>query len=209
MTNRSFDPAPAARRLADLWRGFRQIDSLPEAERPRDVADGYAIQRELMRIVDEPVRGYKLGLSSAAAMERTGLGMPIVGFVPGSRLHRSGASVDVPAAAVLLEVEVALRIPAGWADGEPMAPEAHLAFEVVCSRFVDRRAVGLPSFVGDDSGFHALVVGDPVPLDRLDALLAAGASLHRDSETVAGPATGRECPDPLEVLDRFRMLARE
>jgi 2-keto-4-pentenoate hydratase len=200
----------AARRLADLWRGFRQVDALPEAERPRDMADGYAIQRQLVELVNEPVRGYKLGLSSAAAMERTGLGVPIVGFVPASRLHPSGASVEVPAGVpVVLEVEVALVIPATWIDGAPLRAEAHLAFEVVCSRFVDRSAIDLPSLVGDDSGFHALVVGDPVPLDRLGALLYVGASLHHAGQMVAGPAIGRECPDPLDVLERFRKLARE
>jgi 2-keto-4-pentenoate hydratase len=210
LKNGAFDPALAARRLADLWRGFRQVDALPEAERPRDMSDGYAIQRRLVEIVDEPVRGYKLGLSSAAAMERTGLGAPIVGFVPASRLHPSGASVEVPAGVpVVLEVEVALGIPTGWIDGTPPRAEAHLAFEVVCSRFVDRNAVDLPSFVGDDSGFHALVVGDPIPLDRLDALLGLGASLHHAGKMVAGPAVGRECPDPLDVLERFRTLAQE
>ncbi len=142
-------------------------------------------------------------------MERTGLGVPIVGFVPTSRFHASGAFVEVPATAmVLLEVEVALSIPERWSDGAAFEPEAHLAFEVVCSRFVDRITVGLPSFVGDDSGFHALVVGDPVPLARLSELLDAGASLYHDGAMVAGPAIGRECPDPLDVFDRFRALAR-
>lgn len=209
MNDDFFDPGPAARRLADLWRGYRQVDSLPEIERPRDIAEGYAIQRRLSQIVNEPVSGYKLGLSSAAAMERTGLGAPIVGFVPTSRFHASGAFVDVPTTAkVLLEVEVALRIPERWTDGAAMEPEAHLAFEVVCSRFADRTTVGLPSFVGDDFGFHALVVGDLVPLDRLSSLLDAGASLYHDGAMVAGPAIGRERPDPLDVLDRFRALAR-
>jgi len=86
MSAAGFDPAPAVRRLAGMWRDMRQIDALPLEERPRNLVEAYAIQRRLIEEIGELVRGYKLGQSSVAAMERNGLGVPIMGFIPASRL---------------------------------------------------------------------------------------------------------------------------
>jgi len=191
-----------------MWRGMGQIDALPKGERPRNFAEAYAIQRRLIDEIGEPVLGYKLGLSSAAAMERSGLGAPIMGFIPTSRLHQSGATIEAPpSAALLVEIELALTLPLVWTDDPRAEPSARLAFEIVRSRFARRDAVDLPSFVSDGSGFHALVVGDAIPFDRLYWFLAAGASLRLEGKVVAEAVVGRERPDPLDVLARFRALA--
>lgn len=204
MTSDPFDPAPAARRLAPYWQGWQQTEALPEAERPRDLAEGYQLQRRLISELGEPVAGYKVGLSSTAAMQRSGLGEPIFGFVPKSRLHRSGSVVPVPpAVGMLIEVEIAFGLP-GDLNSEP---SAHLAFEIVRGRFVEPKSAGMPSFIGDGSGLGALVVGDPIPIAELPSLLRAGAVLKRDGELVSGALAGAECPDPPAVLERFRSLA--
>ena len=209
MSAAGFDPAPAVRRLAGMWRDMRQIDALPLEERPRNLVEAYAIQRRLIEEIGEPVRGYKLGQSSVAAMERNGLGVPIMGFIPASRLYQSGSTIEAPpASALAIEVELALTLPAGWADDALVEPTARLAIEVVRSRFARSDAVDLPSFISDGSGFHALVLGDAVPADRLASHLADGAFLSQDGRVVAKPAIGRERPDPYEVLARFRALSR-
>jgi 2-keto-4-pentenoate hydratase len=204
-----FDPAAPARRLAEMWRDMRQIDALPPGERPRTIEDAYAIQRRLIEEIGEPVRGYKLGQSSAAAMERNGLGAPIMGFIPESRLYESGATVEAPpSSSLLIEVELAFTLPTGCANDAGVELPARLALEIVRSRFAKRDAVDLPSFVSDGSGFHALVLGDAVPLDRFTPYLDGGASLWRNGRIVANATIGRERPDPLDVLARFRALAR-
>jgi 2-keto-4-pentenoate hydratase len=209
MTTAAFDPAAAARRLAGHWRDMCQIEALPLEERPRSIDEAYAIQRRLMDEIAEPIRGYKLGLSSPAAMERNGLGAPIMGFVPASRLHESGGTIEAPSSSVLvIEVELAFTLPADWSEDAPTQPSARLALEVVRSRFLRGDAVGLPSFISDGSGFHALVLGDPIPFDQLGSLLAAEASLRENGERVAGAAVSRERPDPLDVLARFRTLSQ-
>ena len=136
------------------------------------------------------------------------LGTPIMGFIPTSRLYQSGATIDAPPAAdMLVEVELALTLPVGWTDDPRAEPSARLAFEIVRSRFARRDAIDLPSFVSDASGFHALVVGDAIPFDRLHWFLAAGASLQLEGKVVAEAVVGHERPDPLDVLAQFRTLA--
>ena len=54
---------------------------------------------------------------------------------------------------------------------------------------------------------YALVVGDAIPFGRLHWFLAAGASLRLEGKVVAEAVVGRERPDPLDVLTRFRTLA--
>jgi len=201
-----FDPARAARRLAPLWRSGGRIAALPPEDRPADPAQGYAVQRRLAALLGDPPAGYKLGLSSPAAMARTGLGAPLAGFVPRPRLHPSGTVLDLPAeGAFLIEVEIVLRL-----DGTASGIEAaHLGLEIVRSRFTDRDAVGLPSFIADAVGFHALVLGDALPLDALPDLLRAGAALRMDGAPAAGAAVGEAAPDPLDALRRFRALAAD
>jgi 2-keto-4-pentenoate hydratase len=204
MSSETFDPAPAARRLARFWQGWQQLENLPEAERPRDLAEGYRVQRQLIAELSQPVAGYKVGLSSVAAMERSGLGEPLFGFAPQSRFHRSGATVQLPFKdGVTVEVEIGFVLAA-----DPQAePTARLMFEIVRSRFLRPREVDLPSFVGDSSGFCAMVAGDAIPMGELSALLERGADLSRGGEVVARALVGSECPDPLDVLRRFRLLA--
>jgi 2-keto-4-pentenoate hydratase len=208
MTAAAFDPAAAARRLAGHWRDMRQIEALPLEERPRSIEDAYAIQRRLMDEIAEPIRGYKLGLSSPAAMERNGLGAPIMGFVPASRLYESGATIEAPPSSLLvIEVELAFTLPVNWNEDATTEPSAQLALEIVRSRFAGGAAVGLASFISDGSGFHALVVGDAIPFDQLESILADGASLREKGKLVAEAAVGSERPDPLDVLARFRALS--
>lgn len=209
----AFDPAPAAA-LLRAARGGERLDALAEAIRPRDVHEGYALQRRLARELGEPLAGYKLGLSSEAAMGRTGLGVPVVGFMPSQHVHRSGDVLAMPREGTfLIEVEIAFRLrrplTPGTGRGEvrDAVASAHLVLEIVRSRFKDRNAAGLPSFIGDGSGFHALIVGDAVAPDDVPALVAQGATLLRDGEVAAAAAVGPESPDPFEALARFATVA--
>jgi 2-keto-4-pentenoate hydratase len=208
-----FDPAPAARTLAKVWRGAPQLGELPLSARPTTLAEGYALQRRLREELGERVVGYKLGLSSAAAMERSGLNEPIAGFVPESRLFESGANIEVSnAGELLIEIEIAFRLSRSIDIGAHSLDakyglSARLAFEIVRSRFAAGTAVGLPSFVGDGSGMHALVIGDVISLEDLPAVTQEGATLRRDGEVVANPLPVGERPEPFDVLRRFERLA--
>jgi 2-keto-4-pentenoate hydratase len=159
MTN-TYDPRPAAVLIAEAWRTGQQLQELPPEVRPTTLAQGYALQDAMLAQTGERMAGWKLGVGSPAAMRAAKLDRHI---------HRSGDTVRLPnAAPVTVEFEIAFVMGRSVAPGEslpdPLAAveRMHTTFELVLSRFVNRRAVGWPSFIGDSVGFEALVVGSDI-----------------------------------------------
>jgi 2-keto-4-pentenoate hydratase len=110
-----------------------------------------------------------------------------------------------PSGGLLIEAEIALEL--GQSGTEP--GKARLAFEIVRSRFRRRNEIDMPSFVGDASGFHSLVIGDSFAIGEIPQLLAEGATIRRGSKNVAASLSGGELPDPIETLKRFLSLAEQ
>jgi 2-keto-4-pentenoate hydratase len=213
---RPFDARPAAARFAKAWREDLLLQDLPQSERPATMEEGYEVQRLLARELGEAVAGYKLGLSSPNAMRASGLGRPISGFMPRSRFYSSGAAVPIRAPErYLIEVEVALELANDIAphqrvdDVREAVLGAYLSIELVRSHFVDRRAVDLPTYVGDGAGFHGFVLGSPLALENVSRLAEAQASLKHDGVIVAHKASPDDYPDPFSVLRLFLGMASE
>ena len=83
--------------------------------------------------------------------------------------------------------------------------EVRVAFELVLSRFVDRRAVGWPSFAADNGAFEALVLGEPIERAQLGAL-ADELVVSVDGEEAARRLLGEDGTDP---DDRPRRSGRD
>lgn len=206
-----FDPHPAARRLADAWTKGAVLDGLPEAERPRSIQDGYAIQAELRQLLGEPVTGYKLGMSSAAGMRASGIGGPAWGFMTASRIHPSTVCLPVPPSGkVLMELEVCFRLgerlpAAGASAAEKLAgvANAYVGLEVVSSRFGERMLYGVPGFLADDVAFYAYVLGDEIARSDWSAVFAAPATINLDGRRYCETAQGEARTDPVEALSLF------
>src|SRR5262249_23050161 len=156
-----FDPALAAQILADAWHSGEQLTELPIDARPVSVEQGYDIQQHLLTRLDQPLAGWKLGVGSPNLQRQSGLGRSIAGRVLGSRVYRDGDTVPLPnAAPVTIEFEIAYIlgrdiVPTEDATFAGAIAETLVTFELVLSRFVDRRAVGWPSFTADNAGFYA------------------------------------------------------
>lgn len=211
----AFSTAAAASLLAAAWRSGNQLDELPAAMRPRTLSEGYAVQDDLLARLGESSAGWKLGLGSPQAMRKAGIERPLAGRILKSHLHRSGDIVQLPnRAAVTIEFEIALTLARDILPGDvPIAPEdavsaAHAAFELVLSRYVDRRAVGWPSFVADNSGFEASVIGGAVDPGRIGDIIGS-VSVSADGEVRAGGLTGEELTDPFSSLAGLMAHARE
>jgi 2-keto-4-pentenoate hydratase len=213
----AFDPAAAARLLADAWRSGRLLDALPADLRPRTLAEGYDAQDALLAETGQPSAGWKLGVGSPAALRNARLARPLVGRLPAAQVHADGATVWLPSRApVTVEFEIAFVLGRDIAphDAPPASPmdavaAVHAAVELVRSRFVDRRAVGWPSFAADNVGFEALVLGR-------DALDAQALAAIRDSLVVsvdgaerARAVAGDDQVDPVEALGHLIDHARE
>lgn len=201
-----FDPGPAAEILAAAWRDDTQMEALPEAVRPRTLAEGYAVQDLVAARLGDPTVGWKLGVGSPDAMRRAGLDQPLIGRVSASRCFGHEAVVEVRTRApVTIEFEIAFTLARDIAPGSvPSAPitaveTIHMTCEVVRARFVDRRTVGWPSFVADDSGFRALVVGPSISASQAQALVG-GIIVDVDREEKVRGVRGGERTDPVASL---------
>ncbi|MGY2050250.1 fumarylacetoacetate hydrolase family protein [Methylobacterium sp. JK268] len=211
----SFDPDPAAVLLAEAARAGRQLDALPPALRPSSMPEGYAVQDRLIARLAEPCAGWKLGLGSRAQKRDLGIGRAVAGRVLASRRFGPDAVVSLPhAGPATIECEIAFVLgcdvapDAAIPDPRDLVAETRVTFEIVLSRFVDRRAVGWPSFAADNAGFEALVVGDVLDPAAI-ADFAADLSVTVDGESRAGALTGDDATDPYAALADLAAIARE
>ena len=86
--------------------------------------------------------------------------------------------------------------------------ETRVSFELVLSRFVDRRAVGWPSFAADNGACQAVVLGDAIAASELPAL-PGSLVVHVDGEEKARAVTGEDVTDPAGALADLVAVARE
>lgn len=213
--NEPFDPRPAARLLAEAWHSGELLRELPAAIRPMTMTQGYDVQDCLIDALAEPVAGWKLGVGSAAQKRQSGVGRSIAGRILRSRLYGSGATVSpATAAPITVECEIAYvlgcDVEPDMTLDEPLAvvSEVRLAFELVRSRFVDRRSVGWPSFAADDGAFHALILGSPIaPAGIADVKRTLRVSL--DGNEAVPILAGEDATDSLAALSDLITLARE
>jgi 2-keto-4-pentenoate hydratase len=210
----TFTPEPAARLLAEVWRGKQQIAELPQAVRPADIGQGYDIQDRLIELLGQPVVGWKLGVGSAKLKQQSGVGRSIAGRVLGNRRYEPGATVRLSFAAPLtIEFEIAFVLGQDVdhrSSGDPKnaIAETRVTFELVMARFIDRRSVGWPSFAADDSGFEALIVGEKIDERQIPELLSS-LVLSVDGQERARAATGDDATDPYSALADLFEIARE
>jgi len=210
-----FDPAAAGQMLAQAWRSGSQLPELPEAARPRTLREGYDLQDRFIALTGDVVAGWKLGVGSPNAMRAAGLARPLVGRVLQSHCHQPDAVVPLPGAApITVEFEIAFVLgcdigpdgpPASLADA---VSETRVTFELVLSRFSDRRSVGWPSFAGDNVGFEALVVGNPIDPEQIDAI-AQDVVVSVDGEEKARGLAGDDLSYPWKALAALMDHARE
>lgn len=214
-----FDPAATATALLRAWRSGELLASLPDALKPQTLEQGYQAQAALFGSAGGARGGWKLGVGSPAGMRAANLARPLVGQLEQSRLHHSGVQLQMPApTSVTIECEIAFVLARDLEPlpGRQIAPQDILStcvtFEVVRSRFTDRKTVGWPSFVADNVGFEALVVGETVCEGLNDSVLrelAESTVVYLDGEAKAKGLFGETATDPLNSLAALYQHAAE
>lgn len=208
----TFNPAPAAATLAETMNAAARIADLAPDQKPGDLAQGYDVQDYLAAhqaadgTLKDTLAGWKLGLGSVNAMKGAGLARPVIGRVFKGRLFDDGQDILAPAGSVgMIEIEIAFTLSRDVGPGDSIAnprdmiASANLVSEIVLSRFVDRTTVGLPTFVADNVGFHALVIGPQVSLDDVPAI-ANSVTVEKNGERVVGAQEGDDAIDPFEMM---------
>ncbi len=163
----------AAHILLAARRDGRPIDHLPEDCRPDGVDEAYAIQDRLVRMMAEPVVGWKIGATSATAQALLGVDHPFAGRMFDQDIHMSPASL--PAADYHMrgvESEFAFRLAVDLPpDQAPFdrdqvlaaVDSLSLAIEIIDPAFAEPAIVqvGGPSLIADNGVHRALVLGPP------------------------------------------------
>ena len=201
----------AAETLATVRREGRLLERLPEASRPRSLAEGYEIQNAFIKTWPDKLAGWKIGATSHVTMERFGVSEPIYGPFFARDVHTSPAT---PTAGSLqhmaIESEFAYRLGKDLpARAAPYAREEILdaidavipCFEIVSPRFVRIPFDDVASAVADCMLNYAMILGTPITDWRgIDA--ARHPVQLRIDGMVTGEGNGSEClGDPRNVLD--------
>ena len=185
-------------------RAGTSIEALPEEERPATLEEGYAVQAGFVEQLGEGTAGWNWpalprGLRGALPNP------PATGVLIPSRVFASGAPVRLPAGrGATLEVEVSLRFsrevsPADEAfDAASMLAEASPPWRWSAAA-TDRKAVGQPSFVGDNVGFHAPVRGDRLGFTA-GSSFDGEAGLWREGDRIAASLAGDDRTNPFLSL---------
>ncbi|MDP6346016.1 MAG: fumarylacetoacetate hydrolase family protein [Alphaproteobacteria bacterium] len=168
--------AACADLLAEIRLGDRQLPALPDALRPRDEPEAYAVQFALhdrLRQAGLGRRaGWKIGCTTEVMQQFLGIGSPCAGgmFETGIRSGPAAfphAGLRKPGVECEIAVRLAMDVPTAGApyhkDGIARYVGAVMAaMEVVEERFIDfrDRAVDAPSLIAEDF-FHVAAVLAP------------------------------------------------
>lgn len=176
--------AAAAALLADLRLRENGIlpplDDLPEAIRPRSVAEAYETQAllraRLAPRLGAPV-GWKIGCTSKVMQEYLGVDRPCLGTLYADGLRRDRATLRAAGYRRLgLECEIAVRLGADLPPGgsaRAAVAAVMCSVEIVEERFADFHACATETLIADDFFSAGCVLGaeaDPAALPDLRTL---------------------------------------
>jgi 2-keto-4-pentenoate hydratase len=199
-----------ARALFEARRDRKPIEPFTDADPTLGMADGYAVQAALTRLLLEggdTIVGYKVGLTSAAMQKMIGIDSPDYGPVLGSTVYRDGDTIPLDAfIAPKVEAEIVyvmrdrLAGPGVTLEAAQAAVEGIAAsVEIVDSRFVDWR-IKLADTVADLASNGAVAMSTQVvPLDDIDAREIA-MTLFRNGEQIERGRGSAALGNPLAVV---------
>jgi 2-keto-4-pentenoate hydratase len=199
-----------ARALYEARRTRRPIAPFTDREPHLTMADGYAIQRELvpMLLADgDKIIGYKVGLTSPPMQRLIGVDRPDFGPVLASTRYNDGDTVRLDRfIAPKIEAEITFVMGNGLqgpgvtlARARSAVAAAAASMEIVDSRIENWR-IKLADTVADLASNGAAVIADEfVPLDGVDPRLV-GMVMTRNGELIDTGAGAAALGNPLEVV---------
>jgi 2-keto-4-pentenoate hydratase len=199
-----------AKALYEARRDRVQIAPFTDDDPSLGMADGYAVQAELVRLIladGDRIVGYKAGLTSKPMQTMLGVDQPDYGPILASTVFKDGDAVSVGRfiqpkveAEIVLVLGARLRGPGVTIeDARRAVLGAAASMEIVDSRFENWR-IKLCDTVADLASNGAVAISDNVvPLDELDVRLV-GMVLSRDGALVDTGAGAAALGNPLAVV---------
>jgi len=193
----------AAAMLVGQRRSLTPIEPLREDLRPRDEAQGYALQQavqeQLVATGLGPPVGYKIGCTTAVMQAFLGIPNPCAGNIHAQGVRHGSARVPRSRFVKLgIECEIAVLLARDLAPEDAPVDRAHAAaavqavmpaIEIVDDRYRDFRTLGVPTLIADDFFHSGCVLGEPVEDWRLLDLAALSGTTSIDGNRV-GQGTG-------------------
>ncbi len=202
--------AQAVAYLVEAFSIGNLLPGLPEACRPRTLAEAYAVQAALVEALGVQTAGWKIGCTSAAARTLLKSDGPFAGRVFLPRCFVSGSKIPGGAYPTRgLEGEFAFFLgknlrprkrPYSRAEVLAAIEDLHLAIEIVDSRYESFLKVTLPEIVADLGINGALVVGPPVKGWRRRDLGAIAVTMRAGGKVVGKGKGADALGHPLEAL---------
>jgi 2-keto-4-pentenoate hydratase len=165
--------AAASRTLHDHWRAGTKLGTLEASLRPRDRAEGYAIQAAIENYSTETLFGWKIAATSEAGQRHINVDGPMAGrILPDTVIPDGGTASMAGNEMRVAEPEFAFRM------GSDLPPRLspytvrqvldavdtlHPAIEIPDSRFKDFVDAGAAQIIADNACAHLFVLGAPAP----------------------------------------------
>jgi 2-keto-4-pentenoate hydratase len=204
------DAAAKARALYEARRTRTPIPPFTDVDPTLDMADGYAIQRELVPLLlaeGDSIVGYKVGVTSKAMQRLIGIDSPDYGPVLASTVYRDSDTIPLDRfIQPKIEAEIVFVLGERLAgpgvsvtDARRAIAGAAAAMEIVDSRIEDWR-IKLADTVADLASNGAVAISSRlVPLDDLDPRLV-GMMITRNGELLDTGAGAAALGDPVAVV---------
>ncbi|MGY3486145.1 2-keto-4-pentenoate hydratase [Bradyrhizobium sp. USDA 4011] len=167
--------AAAAKVLRDHWRAGTKLGALDSAMRPRDRAEGYAVQAQLEKTSREKLFGWKIAATSEAGQKHINVAGPLAGRILSETLIADGGTASMKGNEMRVgEPEYAFRMardltprttPYSVQEVLDAVGTLHPAIEIPDSRFADFASAGEAQLIADNACAHLFVLGPPTSAD--------------------------------------------
>ena len=167
--------ASAAKTLNDHWRAGAKLESLDASMRPKDRAEGYAIQAALASHFTGKLFGWKIAATSEAGQKHINVSGPLAGRIFTEKVIADGGTASMKGNEMRVgEAEFAFRFardlpprPNPYAVQEVLEAVStlHPAIEIPDSRFADFVKSGEAQLIADNACAHLFVLGEATKAD--------------------------------------------
>jgi 2-keto-4-pentenoate hydratase len=161
--------AAASRTLQQHWRAGTKLSNLDPSQRPRDRAEGYAIQAEIERASATRLFGWKIAATSEAGQKHINVDGPMAGRILAETVLADGGTAPMAGNEMrVAEPEFAFRMKRdlpprsslyGLAEVLDAVGTLHPAIEIPDSRFTDFVSAGAAQIIADNACAHLFVLG--------------------------------------------------
>src|SRR4051812_8347427 len=165
----------ASKILHDHWRAGTKLENLDASLRPRDRAEGYAIQAAIENYSTASLFGWKIAATSEAGQKHINVEGPMAGRILSDTVFADGGTASMAGNEMRVgEPEFAFRMardlpprsaPYTVQEVLDAVDTLHPAIEIPDSRFSDFVSAGAAQIIADNACAHLFVLGRPTNAD--------------------------------------------